>query len=183
MHKAYSLADIFMAAIYNMIIFYADIFSTRKIYIRTRCEISGIDCSSRCYTCCNLLCFCCQKTDGWFFSSPGSIYNGDCCCIYIICEYRFSSISFGIQLAVLFAIKFLVSYMSLNQIADNLSYVLIDDAYVISSYDLKWMLDSFFLTDSYFLYDWLFWTIVYSIEAGLHMGYFIFLRFHLLFYF
>lgn len=66
--------------------FLAEIFSSGKVHIWTRCEITGADNFSYCCSCRSFLCLCCQKTDGWFFWPLGDIHNGCCCCVHSLCE-------------------------------------------------------------------------------------------------
>lgn len=66
--------------------FLAEIFSSRKVHIWTRCEITGADNYSYCCSCCSFLCLCCQKTDGCIFWPLGDIHNGCCCCVHSLCE-------------------------------------------------------------------------------------------------
>lgn len=69
---------------------FADIFPSGKVHIWTWCKISGIYHIPYCCSSCSFLCLCCQKTDGWFFTSLGNIYNGCCCCVHSICEFSLS---------------------------------------------------------------------------------------------
>lgn len=66
--------------------FLAEIFSSGKVHIWTRCEITGADNFSYCCSCRIFLCLCCQKTDGCFFWPLGDIHNGCCCCVHSLCE-------------------------------------------------------------------------------------------------
>lgn len=67
-------------------LFLAEIFSSGKVHIWTRCEIIGAYNFTHCCSCRSFLCLCCQKTIAWFFWPLGDFHNGCCSYFHNLCE-------------------------------------------------------------------------------------------------